>query len=192
MVIIFIIKFENLQEITGLFGSMSILFGFIVLILRLEKNSNFGAYVVAFRRSFVNTVRTLPFILLLFVGFIFSFKIRSRNGVKYFSTNGNYMSMARLINMFIGSYNLEEMGLDGTGLLNEIVNFFIYSAFLVLMTIISINLLTAIAIGELQTVLQDAKTFNIQNRCKYSFFRKKKNLMDSSEDLFYFFSFDNL
>jgi Leucine-rich repeat (LRR) protein len=124
LVIIFIIKFENLQEITGLFGSMSILFGFIVLILRLEKNSNFGAYVVAFRRSFVNTVRTLPFILLLFVGFIFSFKIRSRNGVKIFSTNGNYMSMARLINMFIGSYNLEEMGLDGTGLLNEIVNFF--------------------------------------------------------------------
>jgi len=167
LVIIFIIKFENLQEITGLFGSMSILFGFIVLILRLEKNSNFGAYVVAFRRSFVNTVRTLPFILLLFVGFIFSFKIRSRNGVKYFSTNGNYMSMARLINMFIGSYNLEEMGLDGTGLLNEVVNFFIYSAFLVLMTIISINLLTAIAIGELQTVLQDAKTFNIQNRIVY-------------------------
>ena len=72
-----------------------------------------------------------------------------------------------MTNMIIGGYELTEMGLNNTGISNEITNFFIYFVFLILMTIISVNLLTGIAIGELQSVLKEAEIYNIQQRIFY-------------------------
>ena len=119
MIVLVTIQFDTFSQATSLLGSVSVLFGFIVLMLRLEKNSHFGAYVVAFRRSFANTMKTIPFILLLFIGFIFSFKIRSNNGVNFIanSTHGylDYMSVAKMTNMIIGGYELSEMGLESVG-----------------------------------------------------------------------------
>jgi hypothetical protein len=138
-------------------------------MLRMEKNSLFGSYVVAFRKSFTNTMKTLPFIILLFAGFVFSFKIRSNNGVTFLSNTKflDSLNIAKMTNMIIGGYELGEMGLNETGLANEISNFFIYFIFLILMTIISVNLLTGIAIGELESVLKEAEIFNIQQRIAY-------------------------
>ena len=77
------------------------------------------------------------------------------------------MSLARMTNMIIGGYELSEMGLDNSSLTNEVTNFFIYFTFLILMTIISVNLLTGIAIGELESVLKEAEIYNIQQRIVY-------------------------
>ena len=164
LVVLVIIQFDGSLQIASLLGSFVVLFGFIVLMLRMEKNSLFGSYVVAFRKSFTNTMKTLPFIILLFAGFVFSFKIRSNNGVTFLSNSKflGSLNIAKMTNMIIGGYELGEMGLNETGLANEISNFFIYFIFLILMTIISVNLLTGIAIGELESVLKEAEIFNIQ------------------------------
>ena len=167
------IKFEYFFQMTSMLASLAVLFGFIVLMLRLEKNSSFGSYVVAFRRSFAKTIKTLPFIILLFFGFIYSFLLRTNTGVKFISSsskhvnNFDYLSVAKMTNMIIGSYELDLLGLNSTSFFNEIVNFFIYFIFLIMMTIISVNLLTGIAIGELESVLKEAKIFNIQQRIAY-------------------------
>ena len=172
MIVLVTIQFEKLSQISTLLGSIAVLFGFIVLMLRMEKNSLFGAYVVAFRKSFINTMKTLPFIVLLFIGFIFSFKMRSNNGVSLIANSEakylDYMSVAKMTNMIIGGYELREMGLDKAGFTNELANFLIYFIFLILMTIISVNLLTGIAIGELESALKEAQIFNIQQRISYT------------------------
>ena len=46
LIVVAIIKFESMIQLASLLGSIAVLFGFIVLMLRLEKNSHFGSYVV--------------------------------------------------------------------------------------------------------------------------------------------------
>jgi hypothetical protein len=168
------IKFEYYFQMTSMLATLAVLFRFIMLMLRLEKNSSFGSYVVAFRRSFAKTIKTLPFIILLFFGFVYSFLLRTNTGLKFISSssqlrrnNYDYLSVVKMTNMIIGSYELDLLGLNSTSFFNEIVNFFIYFIFLIMMTIISVNLLTGIAIGELESVLKEAKIFNIQQRIAY-------------------------
>jgi hypothetical protein len=180
LTVLFSVKIESLIQLTSTLASLSVLFGFIVLVLRLEKDSHFGAYVVAFRKSFIQTVKTLPFIILLFTGFTYSFTIRKNVGVQFISSANekylDYLSVAKLLNMVIGSYEVDGLGLNTTSLVNEITNFFIYLTFLILMTIISVNLLTGIAIGELSSVLKEAKIYNKQQRIQYLLLTQEKFL----------------
>lgn len=174
-------------------GSLAVLFGFIVLMLRLEKNSTFGAYVVAFRKCFSKTIRTLPFILLLFFGFIYSFIIRTKIGVNFIDSPNtikiDYLSIAKMSNMIIGGYELDQLGLNNETFIYQIINFLIYFLFLILMTIISVNMLTGIAIGELESVLKEAEIYNIQQRICY-ILRIQKTFLLLQKKLIRFYKFD--
>ena len=171
LISLFTSQYEQFSQITSFLSSFSVLFGFMVIVLRFEKTSHFGAYVVACRRSFTKSIKTIPLILFLFFGFLFALKIRTDNGVTILTNSTNYifdyLGLAKSSAMIIGQYELDNLGLENTEFYNNSTNFFIYTLFLILMTIISANLLTGIAIGELELVLKEAELYNIQQKISY-------------------------
>ena len=137
-------------EMKCAYGSLSILFAFIVFPLYVQKLKIFGVYVVAFLRTLKNSAKFFPIFLIIYVGFILSFKIRSNFGVNYF--NSTAYSLIRTISMISGEFDTNKMGLHE----GNIPNFIIYMLFIGLMCTILINLFVGIAVGEIKTVLDEA------------------------------------
>jgi transient receptor potential cation channel subfamily A protein 1 len=132
------------------YGSLAIVFAFILFPLYMQKLKLIGIYVVAFLRTLTNSAKFFPVFLIIYIGFIFGFKIRSNFGVTYF--NSTSFSMIRTITMVVGEFDSSKMGLYE----DSIPNFIIYVLFITLMCIILINLFVGIAVGEIKTVLDEA------------------------------------
>ena len=109
------------------YGSIAVLFAFIVFPFFIQKLRMFGIifsiiirrlksvlsynlkfigalliglYVVAFRRTLTNSAKFFPIFLIMFAGFILSYKIRSNFGVSYSNSTG--YSIVRTFTMFVG------------------------------------------------------------------------------------------
>ena len=82
------------------YGSIAVLLAFIVFPFFIQKLRMFGLYVVAFRRTLTNSAKFFPIFLIMFAGFILSFKIRSNFGVSYSNSTG--YSIIRTFTMFVG------------------------------------------------------------------------------------------
>jgi hypothetical protein len=133
------------------YGSLSILFAFILFPLFIQKLKMFGLYVVAFRRTLTNSAKFFPIFLIMFIGFILSFKIRSNFGVSY--SNSTSYSIIRTFTMFVGELDTTKMGLLNS---DSLTNYIIYFLFIGLMCTIVLNLFVGIAVGEIKTVLDEA------------------------------------
>ena len=59
------------------YGSIAVLFAYIVFPLFIQKLKMFGVYVVAFLRTLKNSAKFFPIFFFMFTGFILSFRIRS-------------------------------------------------------------------------------------------------------------------
>ena len=141
---------SNDVRIKSDYGSLAIVFAFILFPLYMQKLKLIGIYVVAFLRTLTNSAKFFPVFLIIYIGFIFGFKIRSNFGVTYF--NSTSFSMIRTITMVVGEFDSSKMGLYE----DSIPNFIIYVLFITLMCIILINLFVGIAVGEIKTVLDEA------------------------------------
>ena len=143
------------------YGSLAIVLAFILFPLYMQKLKLIGIYVVAFLRTLANSAKFFPVFLIIYMGFIFGFKIRSNFGVTYF--NSTSFSMIRTITMVVGELETNKMGLYE----DSIPNFIIYVLFITLMCIILINLFVGIAVGEIKTVLDEADIQQISMRIMF-------------------------
>jgi hypothetical protein len=134
---------SNSYSTQSAYGSISVLFAFICFPLFIQKLKMFGLYVVAFRRTIENSAKFFPVFVIIFIGFILSFKIRSNFGVSY--SNSTSYSIIRTLTMVVGELSTEKIGLQNDYWLT---NFFIYILFICLMCIILINLFVGIAVGN--------------------------------------------
>lgn len=143
------------------YGSIAVLFAFILFPLFIQKLKMFGLYVVAFRRTLANSAKFFPIFLIMFTGFILSFRIRSNFGVSYSNSTG--YSIIRTFTMFVGELDTAKMGLYN----DSITNYLIYFLFIVVMCTIVLNLFVGIAVGEIKTVLDEADIQQISMRIMF-------------------------
>jgi len=137
------------------YGSISILFSYMLFPLFLQKLDMIGIYVVAMLRTLTNSAKLFPVFLLLFIGFLFSFRLRTSFGVSYSQTDSLFFSFFRTITMAVGELDTSKMGLDENDS-NSLPNYIIYFLFLILMCTIVLNLFVGIAVGEIKTTLDEA------------------------------------
>lgn len=123
-------------NIKAAYGSLAILFAFLVFPLYIQKLKVFGIYVVAFLRTLSNSAKFFPVFLIIYIGFMLSFKIRSNYGVSYFEST--LYSLIRTFTMVSGELETDKMGLGDS--LSSLPNYIIYILFIGLMCTILINL----------------------------------------------------
>jgi hypothetical protein len=121
------------------FGSIAILFSYILLPIFLQKFKSIGVYVITLKRTIFNTTKLFPVFLILFMGFVLSFKVRESFGVDYSDSSDSFSySMIRTVTMVIGELDSSKMGLDDD---DSLPNLIIYFLFIGLMCTIVLNLL---------------------------------------------------
>jgi hypothetical protein len=107
----------------------------------------------------MKSLRVLPIVLILFFGFYFGFKIRSRfltsDGQDHDSTEisgiDSYISIGliKLSSMVLGNFDMNELGLGSLGATDKnIINYILIDVFIFLMPIFLLNLFIGIAVGE--------------------------------------------
>lgn len=126
--------FSNSYAVKSAYGSVAVLCAFIAFPLFTQKLKIFGLYVVAFRRTLANSAKFFPIFLIIFTGFIISFRIRSNFDVNYF--NSTSYAVIRTLTMVVGELDTAKMGLYN----NSLPNYFIYFMFIGLMCTILLNL----------------------------------------------------
>lgn len=142
-------------SVQSAYGSLAVLFSFLLFPLYIQKLKIFGLYVVAFRRTLANSAKFFPIFLIMFTGFILSFNIRTHFGVRYFNTTD--YSIIRAFTMVVGELETNRMGLlDNNDPMITLPNYIIYFLFIGLMCVIMLNLFVGIAVGEIKTVLDEA------------------------------------
>ncbi|RNA08852.1 transient receptor potential cation channel subfamily A member 1 -like protein [Brachionus plicatilis] len=126
--------FSGNYNMQSSYASIAVLFAFIVFPLFTQKLKIFGLYVVAFRRTLANSAKFFPIFLIIFTGFILSFRIRSNFDVTYF--NSTSYSLIRTFTMVVGEFDTSRMGLYN----DSLPNYIIYFLFIGLMCTIVLNL----------------------------------------------------
>lgn len=137
------------------YGSIAVLFAYILFPIFIQKLDSIGIYVVALQRTLVNSAKLFPVFIILFMGFLFSFRLRSNFGVSYSSSESLSFSLFRTITMAVGELDTSKMGLYDEKY--ALPNYIIYFLFIVLMCTIVLNLFVGIAVGEIKTVLDEAQ-----------------------------------
>lgn len=167
---------ETLNNKTS-FWSFSIAYAYINMIFRLEGTQIFGCYTYAFRKIMLKSIRVLPIVILLYLGFSYAFNVRSR-----FITNpdedysdyevhpfGAYIStnIIKLSLMFMGNnIELENMGLGKNGSrASTFINYFMLELFLFIVCIILYNMFVAIAVGELDDMVKKGENHLYKVHC---------------------------
>ena len=136
------------------YGSIAVLFSFIIFPLYLKKLKVFGVYVVALLKTMSTSAKFLPLFMILGLGFVLTFYMRYPFGVQLSFENKKSFSyfMLKTFSTVLGDYDTRYMGvMDGDEL-----NIFIYLTFLTLMCVIMLNLLVSIAVSEIKVVLDEA------------------------------------
>ena len=121
------------------YSSLAILLGFIVFTFLIQKLRLLGLYVLAFRRTLHNSLNFFPIFLLIFIGFLLSFRLQT----EFVVANQNFTSAGTLLRSFVmtlGELDTGEMGLED----NSLVNYTIYFLFISLICVILINLFVGI------------------------------------------------
>ena len=113
---------------------------------------------MAFRRTLANSTKFFPVFILIYTGFLLSFRARATADVKYFNSTSSTTFM-RGFTMMMGDLQSEEMGLD-----SSYINYVLYLLFICIMSIIILNLFVGIAVGEINTTLDEADIQQISMR----------------------------
>ena len=146
------------------YGSIGVLFAYILLPVFLQKFKAIGVYVIALKRTLLNSTKLFPVFLIIFIGFILSFKVRTNFGVQYSESDSLSYSIIRTVTMVIGELDTSKMGLDDE---DAIPNLIIYFLFIGLMCTILLNLFVGIAVDDIKTILDEADIQLISMQIRY-------------------------
>jgi len=150
---------EKLAQKTQL-SSIAILSLFTTFTFLIQKLKVIGVYVLAFRRTLLNSSKFLPVFLIIYTGFILSFRVRVDTNLQYFNSTTSTSFLSGII-MMMGDFQTQRMGVDST------MNYFLYLAFIAIMSIIILNLFVGIAVGEIKQTLDEADIQQISMRIVY-------------------------
>ncbi|CAF0974603.1 unnamed protein product [Brachionus calyciflorus] len=175
--------FLNNSESKSSLISTSIILSYYILLLRLDKLSNFGVYVAVFNKVVKRSFKLFVIIGIFLIGFLLSFRNRSglhtfeqMNDEDYISTFNKTFeyTLFRIITMTTGSIDTEEMGINVLKR-ESFINFIIYLFFILFMPILFVNILIGISIGEVEKLLDNSEVEVF--RKKVSYIMKFENLV---------------
>lgn len=148
--------------------SLSILHVYIVLLNEFEQMPSIGKYAVAYRKTIGQILKLAPVIIVMIFGFMFSFRIRSLfEGSATYLNKSHSFSIIKLLTMLIGDFQTDQMGLDEGLSIKNMVDYLLYYKFVVLMSILLINLTVGLCIGEINTVMDESELKNLKTRIKF-------------------------
>ena len=152
---------------------------YILFILRLDKVPLIGFYASAIRIVAIRSLKLTPFIVILFVGFVNAFRLRSissyiqpdnrspPNMVSYFQNSSVVMSYY-LLKMMLGNVELNQMGMTDWRYLDiNAVNYILVFAFVLFLTICAYNMLIGIAVNEISRTICRANLQILESKMSY-------------------------
>ena len=151
------IVFQDI-ETKSLYSSVAVILAFFNLAFLIQKLGMFGVYVMAFKRTVKNSLTFLPIFGIIFIGFLISFRVRMASDMTYFNATTTSV-LIKGFTMMMGDFQTDQMGVE-----SSMVNYILHFAFLAVMSIIILNLFVGIAVGELNTVLNEADIQQISMR----------------------------
>ena len=141
---------------------------YIIFTIKLELSPIVGKYFVAYKKTLTQFLKLLPIIILTISGFLFAYRVRSLYTYSSSHLNKSYAySIAKLITMILGDFELDKIGLGEELNLANFVDYYIFIKFIVLMSILLINLTVGVSIGEIKTTMDDSEIKNIKTRLKF-------------------------
>jgi len=156
------------KSVKSAFTSYSLLNLYLIFLVKLEMTPLFGIYFVAYKKTLVQFLKLLPIIFLTISGFLFAYRVRSLYSQSSSHVNKSYgYSIAKLITMVLGDFELDKIGLGEEMKLANFFDYLIYIKFIVLMSILLINLTVGISIGEIKTTIDESEIKNINERLKF-------------------------
>ncbi len=144
------------------YTSLAILVIFVNFSLLLQKVPKFGIYVLAFQRTLINSARFIPMTILTYSAFLLAFRVRSDTNLTLFMNLTTADAFVNGLTMALGDYKTDEMGIKDSA-----VNYSLYLLFIGVMSIIILNLLVGIAVGELNQTLEQADVQYISMRIRF-------------------------
>lgn len=176
--------FSNTLALKTQYASLALLALFTTFTFLIQKLQVFGVYVLAFRRTLVNSAKFLPVFLIVYIGFLLSFRVRVNADVSVFNSTGS-TSFLQGITMMMGDFQTSQMGVE-----KSILNYILYVAFISIMSVIILNLFVGIAVGEIKQTLDEADIQQISMRIQFVLkiqdalrFTKKIRFLDSLLDM---------
>ncbi|XP_067950725.1 transient receptor potential cation channel subfamily A member 1 homolog isoform X2 [Watersipora subatra] len=136
------------------FGSCAVVFAWLQMLMVIRMNKHFGLYVVMFLRIFKTFISVFLTFLCVLIGFAFAFYMLLANQ----DTFGSFWySLATTLVMMTGEFNYSDIFLtDEAELYYKPASYILFILFLILVFIIFMNLLVALAIGDIREELEKA------------------------------------
>lgn len=136
--------------------------------------TNIGGYVNVIGKIFRSSLKPLIILLILLLGFLFAFRNRVYRTQQEMDTfdqmsmfNQSFeASLIKIYLMMAGDYESEDLGLDEFNTAN-LINFFLYFIFVFLLSTLSFNIFTGIAINEINKLIDDANIRIMRNKIEY-------------------------
>jgi hypothetical protein len=165
--------------------SLTSFLSYIVLMTRLDKTM-VGGYVGVLGRIVKKSIKPFVIIIILLCGFLIAFRNRSVHSyVKNNSTNstnstfdtmghfrnGTHLheipyTFFQIYSMMAGEHQTENMGIETLTWPNS-MTFFLYFIFMFLMSTLTFNIFTGIAISEIRGIIDDSNIQTMKEKIDY-------------------------
>lgn len=149
--------------------AFSLMHLYLIFVLnQMSRTPSIGKYSVAYRKTLKHFYQLFPIFFVLLLGFMFAFRLRSlyTNTATYLNESYGF-SLIKLMTMVLGEFETYEMGLGNQVTWSNVVDYFNYYKFILLLSILLINLTVGVSIGEIKNVLDDSEIKNIKNRITF-------------------------
>jgi len=154
--------------------SITICLSYVILMTRMDK-TGLGGYVKVIGKIARDSLKPLVVIVILLLGFLMAFRNRAQHKgseeTSSFETMGLFNSsfehsFALVYTMMVGNLQTENMGLTNLTWPN-LVNFFMFLAFLFIISTLALNIFTGIAIDEIKSLIADSNIQIMKDKINY-------------------------
>ena len=156
------------------FCSLTICLSYVILMTRMDKTP-LGGYVKVIGKIARDSLKPLVVVVILLLGFLMAFRNRAQykgsEETSSFETMGLFnssfeYSFALVYTMMAGQIQTEDMGLTNLTWPN-LVNFFMFLAFLFIISTLAFNIFTGIAIDEIKSLIADSNVQIMKDKITY-------------------------
>ncbi|KAL5009533.1 hypothetical protein ScPMuIL_011838 [Solemya velum] len=160
--LLLVIDFEDCQRISGYrqewqwyMGSVAIFLSWIDLVLFIQKFPRFGIYVVMFKDILTTFLQFFIVFFLFIVAFSLGFFTLLQNQVPFDKV---WKSLMKTSVMMIGEFEFDSIFNDRTNnmVYYEAITYVLFVIFMIIMSIIIMNLLVGLAVDDIKAVQEQA------------------------------------
>eukprot|EP00054_Salpingoeca_dolichothecata_P018052 m.110188 g.110188 ORF g.110188 m.110188 type:complete len:1047 (-) comp22707_c2_seq2:318-3458(-) len=168
-------------------GAFAVFLGWINLIMFVRIFNTFGIYVLMFQETLKTALQVLGVFSLFVVGFAFSFYILLQDSY-HFGQVGR--SLMKTFVMMTGEFEYADY-FEQQRLRFDVLSYFIFVLFIVLMPILLMNLLVGLAVGDVEGVMENAKLERLKMQVEFILPLQqfliwlRRHFLNKSEDPFF-------